>query len=173
MSISKIIYFSPIILINLFSACNNKPVDRNAFKKEMENREVMRVTPGQLNNFALKKGKLILDSLQSANLMDDDSILSNLPFKLWLESEMNFRISTLSETNIDKKSKLFTLFDAYKYNVENNISSEDNLQKIGEDTICYSRPIFNKNTKKLDKILIVKMPKKDLIMKMTIKDLKE
>lgn len=169
----KIIIY--IFLVIILSNCGNKPVDRNSFKAEMENREVMRVTAGQINGYAFKKGKMVLDSLQKSNFSFGDTSFNTIPFKLWLEKEMNFKISQLSKNNIDTTSKLFKVYEAYSYNVEKNIPCEDNLQKEDDKTVFITRPYikYNNNKATLLGILVVQMPKKELIKKMTIKDLKD
>ncbi len=166
-----IVFFTALILYK----CGNKPVDRNAFKSEMEDREVMRVTQGQINGYAFKKGKMVLDSLQKSNIPFGDTQFSSIPFKLWLEKEMNFKINQLIKQQIDTNSKLYIVYQAYQYNMSNNIANEDNLQKIGEDKLIITRPIIENigNKPTLKGLIVVEMPKKELIKKMTIKDLKE
>ncbi|TAG56756.1 MAG: hypothetical protein EAZ27_04330 [Cytophagales bacterium] len=166
--VSNIIF----LVILFFNSCDNKPVDRSLFKDEMEDRELMRVTAGELNDFAFRKGVIILDSLQKASKSDTN--FNNLAFKLWLEQEMDFKIEQLSISQIDTNSKLYQVSQAYQYNVENKIPCEDNLQKNGENMVFITRAFVDSIDNKLilNKIIVINMPKKELIKKMTIKDLK-
>lgn len=187
--------------------CDNKPVDRNAFKDEMENREIMRVTAGQLSNYAFKKGKLALDSIdKSYNVRLDSAIskseanafctLENLPFVVWLKNEMKIEVNRLTKEEItDTTSKIYQVFDAYTFNVENMISCVDNLQKVEDKTLILTRAIvlkeqkcvtchsvknrssaktsiFGRSKGDLMGIWTFEMPKKELIKKITLKDLK-
>lgn len=201
----KIIIFCVIIWLN--TSCDNKPVDRNAFKEEMEDREIMRVTAGQLSNYAFNKGILALDSISKVYQIRLDSAIAknvgnqfcninNIALITRLKNELKINVSRLSKNNIaDTTSKLYSVYDAYQYNASKIENCIDNLQKIDDKTLiltraiilsdqkcidCHSRPnstavnqsVFNKKKGELLAIWAFEMPKKELIKKITIKDLK-
>ncbi|TAF73971.1 MAG: hypothetical protein EAZ53_10780 [Bacteroidetes bacterium] len=201
----KIIIFYVILLLN--TSCDNKPVDRNAFKEEMEDREIMRVTAGQLSNYAFNKGILALDSINKIFQIRLDSAISknvgnqfcninNIALITRLNNELKINVSRLSKNKIaDTTSKLYSVYDAYQYNASKNENCLDNLQKIDDKTLiltraiilsdqkcidCHSKPnstaanqsVFNKKKGELLAIWALEMPKKELIKKITIKDLK-
>lgn len=206
LSFSKIsrLFFLAILAV----ACDNKPVDRNAFKDEMENREIMRVTSGQLSNYAFRKGTLALDSIAKIFQLRLDSALEkndgkafcnidNIELINWLKNEMAIRTNRFTkEELLDTTSKLYQVFDAYQFNVSSNRTCEDNLQKTDEKTLVLTRAIilddkkcmschtinfqntnkpsiFNKSKGDLLAVWALEMPKKELIKKITIKDLKD
>lgn len=196
------------IISFIFFACDNKPVDRNAFKDEMENREIMRVTAGQLSNYAFQKGKLALDSIDKIFQIRLDSAIANNIGKDFcntnnialinrLQKEVKITVNRYTKEEItDTTSKLYQVFDAYQFNVAAKNKCEDNLQKIEDKTLILTRAIvldnqkcmschansnqtskkstiFNKSKGDLLGIWAFEMPKKELIKKITVKDLKK
>lgn len=199
-------YFMLLIFITLW-CCDNKPVDRNAFKSEMEDREIMRVTAGQLSNYAFNKGILALDSINKIFQIRLDSAITknvgnqfcninNIALITRLNNELKINVLRISKNKIaDTTSKLYSVYDAYQYNASKKENCLDNLQKIDDKTLiltraiilsdqkcidCHSKPnntaanqaVFNKQKGDLLAIWALEMPKKELIKKITIKDLK-
>ncbi|MFN0047993.1 MAG: hypothetical protein ACKVOU_02590 [Cytophagales bacterium] len=128
--------------------------DTSQFKLEMEDRKLQRITEGQLVAFASKMGKILLDSVQKRQ---------NDPFLFKVDSSYGIKIYALEIDKIDKGGKLFEIAEAYIYNQQNNIVSEDNLQKEGDSILFYTRPLISNSS--LSGIYIAKIDKKKFIKK--------
>ena len=161
-----------IIFIALlsFTQCDKKP-DTTGYRKELKDRELMRVTDGQLNEFAFAKGKLILDSLEkSTNIPLINSAATSFIDTLYIKYKISVSLKQLD--NLSKASKAYQVLDAYSYNTKNKIVNEDNIQKLaGGDTILFTRAVVIKDT--LWGMWMVCMPKKELIKRITLKDIKQ
>jgi len=159
-----------ITIILFLTQCDKKP-DTTGYRKELKDRELMRVTEGQLNEYAFAKGKLILDSLEkSTNIPTINSTASSFIDTLYIEYKVGVSVKQIH--NLSKACKAYQVLDAYSYNTKNKIVNEDNIQKLaGGDTILFTRAIEIKDT--LWGMWMVSMPKKELIKRITLKDIKK
>ena len=161
-----------ILLITLFllTQCDKRP-DTRGYKEELKDRELMRVTEGQLDQFIMSKGKLIADSLEKITQLPKISpqakaFIDTIAFKY------NIEINAKQLTDLSTDSKAYQILDAYSYNMKNNIPNEDNIQKIaGADTILFTRAILVKDS--LWGMWMLSMPKKEMIKRITLKDIKQ
>jgi hypothetical protein len=161
----RFLFFATISLSII--SCDKRP-DTTGYKQELKDREVMRVTDGQLTQFAFKKGTIIADSIQNLEKIGA-SVNSFVDF---FKSQYFIDIQLLNKIPIDTVSKIYQVYDAYLYNTQNGIACEDNLQKIaGGDTLLFSRAIIT--GKELKGLWLIKMPKKELIKRITLKDIKQ
>ena len=190
-------------------SCNFQRPDTTGYQEEFKDREVRRVTDGQLTDFAIKKGKLIIDSLES-ELSIKLSSLSNskdlptstficdenlLLFKEFVETNYKFEVNRKSIYDSSKQEKEAEVIEAYEYNSQNKLPLEDNLQKIDDKQLLYTRPIiltnpqcikchgkknqghikllmFNQKDSTLFGVWSLVMSKKELIKRIKIKDLR-
>ncbi|MDX2188879.1 MAG: hypothetical protein SFY32_03370 [Bacteroidota bacterium] len=156
--------FKKLLIANLqicfLISCNDQPIDRNRFKKEMEQREIVRLTEGQLVEKGLKLSSQIFDSthvqfikwinensLSKANFKctdfkpNIDTVLFKVPV---LEIKIKYKFDSLSGQKIDE------IYDAYLYNVNKNLPIEDNIQKLKSDSFLLTRPIIINDNKCLN-----------------------
>lgn len=157
-----------LICTSLFN-CDKRP-DTRGYKEELKDRAVMRVTDGQLTQFASKKAKEIIDSLEKTTRLPMLSPLANSLIDT-IAAKYKFTIVLNQWDKIPKTSKAFEVIDAYIYNVKNKIANEDNIQKISNgDSLIYNRAIVLKDT--LWGMWTLTMSKKELIKRITLKDIK-
>lgn len=139
-----------------FFSCSEQQVPgaNKDFRDEMETRKLTRVTEGQLMDFAFKLGTRIFDTLDK----DTSKVLLKS-----IQEKYNSSITYKYVDKLDTASKEYEIYEAYLYNVINNLPLEDNIQKIGESDILFTRPVINKKALKAIKSMIIS--KKELVKK--------
>jgi hypothetical protein len=161
-----------IILITVFllTQCDKRP-DTRGYKEELKDRELMRVTAGQLDQFVMNKAKLIVDSLEKITKVPEINPLAKA-FIDTISVKYKIQVEAKQLSDLPKASKAYQLLDAYGYNMKNNIANEDNIQKLsGADTLLFTRAIVIKDS--LWGMWMVSMPKKEMIKRITLKDIKQ
>lgn len=127
---------------SLITACTNiERVDTAQVKELVENGEIKRVTPADLNATVNRLGKQLADSLNKQAEVACN--LSDSPLVKSLTEENNYKIRLLgakdtTATNLYSK-ELDVLF-AYAYNAKEGLSIESNIQKMGDSLLIYSAP---------------------------------
>jgi hypothetical protein len=141
----------------LLLACNGGLTDaqKKAFKEENEQREVKRVTPGELTDAVFEQGNTIADTLQqlfsikerednlwrtSVITAEDEPVLDSLNQKYkvhikWIGAEA--AEGTPVVTPLEKQ-----LLDAYLYDTENEQEMRKNVQKIDEKSYLFTQPVL-------------------------------
>jgi hypothetical protein len=141
----------------LLLACNGGLTDaqKKAFKEENEQREVKRVTPGELTDAVFEQGNAIADTLQqlfstedtqvkgwhtSVITAEDEALLDSLNRKYkvhikWIGAEA--AEDTPVVTPLEKQ-----LLDAYLYDTENGQEVRKNVQKIDEKSFLFTQPVL-------------------------------
>lgn len=141
----------------LLSACNGGLTDaqKKAFKEENEQREVKRVTPGELTQAVYDHGNAIADTLQqlfskkdrqdnlwhtSVITAEDEPLLDSLNRKYkvhikWIGAEAGS--DTPVVVPMEKQ-----LMDAYLYDTENGQEVRKNVQKIDERSYLFTQPVL-------------------------------
>ena len=160
-----------LILIGLV-ACNadgNKAVDREKIKQEMKDRQIKRVSEPELMDAAFQTGAslasiaedVLLEKLDDfyATIQSDatdsaeliiyrplsqligpllDSLSSNSGHVVSL---FNLKLENLNPDTLEVEKQLL---EAYQYNLENDVQSEDNVQRFGAEHLLFTRPITSK-----------------------------
>ena len=127
---------------SLITACTNiERVDTAKVKELVANSEIKRVTPADLNATVNRLGKQLTDSLNKQVAFSCN--LSDSPLVKTLTQENNYKIRLLgakdtTATNLYSK-ELDVLF-AYAYNAKQGLSTESNIQKMGDSLLIYSAP---------------------------------
>ena len=163
---AKIIKLLPVIAfawnICLYS-CNPKRIDTAELADEMKDRRVRKISQAKIVETAQKKGGIAVSAIDKAfrNKMEKE-INDLLPDSAYKYCNINKFSATdslgyiltasiirhgriLKKVPEEEKSYTFQVLDAYRYNAENKLSSEDNVQNIGETAILYTRPIVLKD----------------------------
>ncbi len=148
------IYFYSLILVTIIACHPEDNRNMAKFREEMESRKLQRVTEGQLIEYATRIGKVLLDT---------NSKISNTEFFRKVDSAYGIALKYYQLHEIPLKTKLAEISDAYIYNQQNGIVSEDNLQKQGDSVLIYTRPVLTNNS--LTGIYTAIIQKKKLIKK--------
>lgn len=164
--LSKIpVLFLAICFFALTSGCGEKNNNRNnpAFLEELANREIKKVSDADIMKAAYAEGSTISENAQKIifsqlqEQLQNGDIGSALKFcnanaypltdSIAAESSSVIRrtsFKTRNKTN-NPDSLEAMLLDSYMYNVENNLTLDDNVQKVDEDYLLYTRPILLNN----------------------------
>ena len=141
------------MMANLFlSSCDFKRIDTTAAVKELHEREVKRITPGQFTAQVDEWGSVIVKKL-NANLAKN---LQDATLKDSLAKAYRVEITSGSPLRLKNPAwdkKINETLDAYQYNVAHNIAQIDNIQKSEDEAFFYyTSPIKgNQSLTKLSK----------------------
>lgn len=150
-----------LILCFILFNCGEKRNNQNseALRQEIANREPKKVSDAEIVASAYAQGKLIADSSQKAIFntlmvqLEDGGFAEALkfcninayPITDSLANEFGAtikRVSNKPRNPSNAPDELETLLlDSYLYNVENDLPLEDNVQKIDENYLLYTKPI--------------------------------
>ena len=149
----------------LLAGCVGKIDDKNinAAKEGIENRKIRKISDAELIVLTYERGRIISDTAQktlahhlSTAIADNgfegglqycnanaypliDSIQSN--FKVTIK-----RVSLKSRNPQDKPDGLEEeLLEAYQYNIDNQLDLMDNVQRVDETQLLYTKPIVINN----------------------------
>ena len=149
-----------LFLLSLLS-CNDQRVKHSdALKEEIDNRELKIVTDGEIQEAALNKGREIAElaqnilittltnAIERSGSVDSSLSYCNLNINPIIDSisknsdAVIRRVSNKVRNPSDKADSLESIIlDAYLYNIERELTIEDNVQKEG-DYLLYTKPIF-------------------------------
>jgi len=146
--------FLLFISLYLLSGCGrdggqNQQIDREAIKKEMEQREIKRLLPADLVEGAYQRGdllaakaeKLILQDQQSFSSLLDSQAL-NAVDSLAQAEDVQIRWVDQANDSVRLDNKEQQLWEAYQYNVENSLPLDDNVQRLGDEEYLYTKPLL-------------------------------
>ena len=130
-----------IILIICCSGCGGKLSDeqRQRLHEGMATQDIRRVTDAELQESALAYAKSVIRDIEQVDIS-----LKKKPQIDSLELLYHVRIYSLIPSDNELREIEKQLVDAY---VAGSGSGQvnDNLQKIGTDSLLYTKPIFNEN----------------------------
>ena len=141
------------MFFTLLSCEVGKSVDSPELREEVENRKIKQIHEPEILARALKIGSEVVKSLNSKLELKQDSLQDSSASLCYADmgkvismSAKEYKVAIkkicLPITDLSKQSKTEAqLLDAYLYNEENNIESNENIQKVGEQYI-YVYPIF-------------------------------
>jgi hypothetical protein len=130
----------------LLTGCTNiERVDTAKVKALVENSEIRRVTPADLNATVNRLGKQLTDSLNTAFMTQKDLScdLANNALVNSLTKENNYMIRLLGAkdtTSTALYSRELDVLFAYVYNARQGLITESNIQKMGDSLLIYSAP---------------------------------
>ena len=153
--------FSTLLLIMLLlNACGDQKIDTAKAKAEMEAREIKKVSEAEIVTEAMRLGKQVSRSFQVEISIEGDNKFKSVAF----EKKGNYETDHyfLDQPN-DLEGKALAIFEAYQYNGENDIKSEDVVQKLEDgDTFLYSKP--SELNGKLVGVWTIRFQRKDLVL---------
>jgi hypothetical protein len=147
------------------SNCGEKRNTQNseALRQEMANREPKKVSDAEIIESAYTQGKIIADSsqkvifntllvqLEEAGFTEALKFCNVHAYPITDSLSKRFgaiikRVSDKPRNPLNSPDELETLLlDSYLYSVENNLPLEDNVQKIDENYLLYTKPIVINN----------------------------
>lgn len=129
-------------------------IDREAIREEMEQREIKRILPAELVEGAYQRGEALAEAARDLVLNTYPQPVEQQPAD-FVTDEANEKIDSLSkaeDVNIAWVSKTTDtaslgekekqLWEAYLYNVDNDLPLNDNVQRIGEEEYLYTKPLL-------------------------------
>ena len=167
----KILVYLVMIGLAACSVDSNKNIDREKIRQEMKDREIKRVSEPELMDAAFRTGADLVgmaDDILSKKLEGFyDSIVSNTnnqdkwvihpPVSQVIMPVLD-SLSQLTGHSVAlfslKLKGLYTdtldvekqLLEAYQYNIDNELTSEDNVQRLGTDQLLFTRPVTSKSS---------------------------
>lgn len=161
-------YLKTLIFLSIgitLSNCGEKRNTQNseALRQEMANREPKKVSDAEIIESAYTQGKIIADSsqkmifntllvqLEEAGFTEALKFCNVNAYPITDSRSSKFgavikRVSNKPRNPSNTPDDLETLLlDSYLYNVENDLPLEDNVQKIDENYLLYTKPIVVNN----------------------------
>jgi hypothetical protein len=158
----RIAFFYSLCLLVLVSCGennSNRGIDSKEVAQEIKNREVRHIPQAQIVETATRKGQLIADTIQESlniiltQVLQEKGIeeaakycdLQRLGFVKGMEQQylatvkrVRLKGSKPGQTLNEMEAQLL---DAYRYNTENNLPLESNVQKSGPEYLLFTAPI--------------------------------
>jgi hypothetical protein len=156
--------FSVLLLFAIFPGCDQKKVDTTAVKEEMKEREIRKITSGEISERLKNAGTSLSAKLEFCSASHSD--LKFCLDSLQKTEKARFKVIPLNSSS----SNYFTgkkqmVFDAYLYNKENNLPLENNVQFLENDSLLFTKPLTLKNMPADSAyVLFYVILQKDLIM---------
>ena len=156
-------FFWVLLTISSLAACDSgsqRSVNREALREEMRNRKPKKLSEAQITAEAFRQGNLLAEAAQDSLLERLKSVIKTagvpaaieycqlqaLPITESLSAEYKaaIRRSSLSLRNPANAPDVLEnqLLEAYHYNQENKLPLEDNVQRLGEEYLLYTKPIL-------------------------------
>jgi len=153
-------YLIAFTCIVFFGCADQKKVDRSSFEEELKNREIRRVSEFDILEMARVVGTEIATTsqktlgMQLKNAVLNGGVEHAISFCninvgdliATLENERQVQIRRTSKNYRNPENKPdsieLALLEAYQYNLENDLEVTDNVQKIGQDQLLFTRPIL-------------------------------
>ncbi len=142
---SKLVLSCVFAFSFLINCTNIERVDTAKVKELVENGEIKRITPADLNATVNRMGSQLTDSLDAAFLQQQEfscDLLKN-EFVQILTTENHYQIRLLGiqdTTSTRLYTKELDVLFAYAYNAKRGLPIESNIQKMGDSLLIYSAP---------------------------------
>lgn len=129
-------YLPGFLLLFILFSCGGNLSDRqrDAIKESMRDGRIQRVTPAQLTTSALESGRNIIKQL------DDDLYLRDVRRTDSIAVFNKVRIYAMRPETVKPGTKAAEVWEAY-LNAPDAGALQDNVQKIGVDSILYTMPV--------------------------------
>jgi hypothetical protein len=156
--------YSGFLLVLLLAACTGSLSDdqRKRIKESMEQGEIKKVSEAQITESAFTYGRNLASVVEK-----QDKELMNQAFLDSLSRAYQVEILFLQPENNNLRNVERQVMEAYSESNE----SYDNIQKMGTDSLLYTKPILSENpdgSTKFLKALGIRMTRKQIVL--SIKD---
>jgi hypothetical protein len=155
-----------ILIVLLGVACTGSltPEQREKARKAIEEGQIKRVTPAQLMEAALKKGKQVVEDIGRKDPFFQNAVLFD---SVALENEVIIYTLRPETKGISETERAV----AEAYQAQGDVTGiSDNVQKLAGDTLLYTLPIGNERpdgTKPFSHAIAVKMAVKKVVLSIT------
>lgn len=149
-----------VVLIGFLLSCSGDKLDGKLMRQEMNRRRIIRVTDAQLLSLATQKGQKTLNALDSLVKLNpnwsQEKAFESLPINESLKKPY-FKIIPLTGNANFKASnpKLDEVINSYQGFSESDPKLGDNVQRLGDSSFVFSRPIVENNRAVAVSILIL------------------
>ena len=127
------------LILIFMASCGNGKVDTSKLQEEMKSREIRRIPEATIIERTLVLGDSLIKGLDLEQAISQ----SGTPISAWKNSHGAVLATAYSfRYKNDLGEKEAAVFEAYKYNAENNLSAEPNVQKLPDDVLAYNAPIL-------------------------------
>ncbi len=155
-----------LIFLVCFS-CTGSLTDeqRQQLQKEMEAREIKKISEGEIMEAALQQSRLLLEKAEVTFGLAPTEINTEELIAFEQKESLKLRWISSSEENLSETET--QLVEAYKFSfLEDKLS--DNLQRLGSDSVLYTKPVVLEEPEgKLFKgMWSLTMARKDIIRRM-------
>jgi len=154
-----------LICLSLVS-CGGDKIDTTKARQEMEDREIKVVSEAEIIERAMEIGKTLSKGFSIEVVREPTSNTSVINTEFGSDSVYQ-KSRYFFDDPEDLSGKALQVFEAYRYNRDNNIVSEPNIQKLDEGKLLYyTTPMYS------DTLMIgmwaIEIPRKNVIL--SIKD---
>jgi hypothetical protein len=150
------IFFLIIVLAGCGGSLNDD--QRKEMREARKSQSIQKVSDAELTEEAFTKGRLIISQVERKAGLADSLELQYQAYIRWLDPAS----ATINE--IEKQ-----LFDAYLSSAMAGGSLSDNVQRLGNDSLIYSKPVVTElpdGSVQVKGTWNVRMAKKDLVLGM-------
>jgi hypothetical protein len=148
-----------LVLISCSENNSSRGIDSKEVAQEIKNREVRHIPQAQIVEAATQKGQLIADSVQESlsrtltqvfqeKGIEEAARYCNLQMLGSVKGLEQQYLATVKRVRLKGSKSGQTLnemetqlLDAYRYNAENNLPLESNVQKSGPEYLLFTAPI--------------------------------
>lgn len=139
------------LLICLLAACDmgsQRRFDREALEQEKRRREPRRIKEGEIVTAAKAQGQLIAELLQKNSQENKGDACCPTVSPALLDSltnqyEARIKCYPLTQPATGASALEQELLEAYRYNLEQQLPLQSNIQKEGQDYFLYTAPTTN------------------------------
>lgn len=156
--------YSVLLIIVALASCTGSLSDeqKKRIRESMEQGQIKKLSEAQVTEAAFNYGRKIADILDK-----NDKTLTNTSLLDSISQAYQVEIVSLQPDNQRMRGVERQLLEAYM----NGGSSNDNIQKMGTDSLLYTKPVFLENAEgsaELLKALGIRMTRKQIVL--SIKD---
>ncbi len=136
--------FAWLILVFLV-ACGEREdrTDRNALAQEMRGRKLKRVTEAQIMGLAAEEGIRAVSQLQPLLIIPASGNCDSIRINGTLTNKVVVEYRFVCRQTPDLHPKAQEIWEAYNYNVQQNIAIAENIQKLDNKQLLYTSPIHH------------------------------
>lgn len=152
--------YSILLVVVILNSCTGSLSDeqKKRIKESMEQGEIKKVSEAQITETAFIYGRHVADLID-----EKDKALTNTVLLDSLSHSFQVEIIVLHKENLNLRGVERQLLDAYMNGGESN----DNVQKMGVDSLLYTKPILRENpdgSTEFLKAIGIRMTRKQVVL---------
>lgn len=151
-----------LLALNILAACDTgsqNALNREALQEEMRNREPKKLSEAEIVNETYEQGRFLAQTAQESLITTLQAAIAhegiegavrycNLQALPLMDSLSKTHKATIGRTSLQLRNPANApteleqqLLEAYHYNAEENLPLDDNVQKIDQQYLLYTKPI--------------------------------